>query len=160
MRGNPDSCGVWAPCLTHTATACFIWSIPTSNATSGDAKDAHNYITTCATIDGDWSAPVYVNSSGFDPVLVSRRRRPQMVRSTCSGTTVRTSHRSAASCCRRSTPETLRPFGPVRNIFHGSAMGMEEGAASVQARWLLLPAHRRRRHRVRPRLHAGALRHH
>jgi xylan 1,4-beta-xylosidase len=32
-------------------------------------KDAHNYIVTADTIDGDWSDPVYVNSSGFDPSL-------------------------------------------------------------------------------------------
>ncbi len=31
----------------------------------GAFKDAHNYIVTCATIDGDWSDPKYVNSWGL-----------------------------------------------------------------------------------------------
>ena len=35
----------------------------------GAFKDAHNYIVTCETVDGDWSDPTYVNSSGFDPSL-------------------------------------------------------------------------------------------
>jgi xylan 1,4-beta-xylosidase len=68
MRGNPDSCGVWAPCLSF-ADGLF-WLVYTDvKRLDGAFKDAHNYITTCATIDGDWSPRVYVNSSGFDPSL-------------------------------------------------------------------------------------------
>lgn len=37
--------------------------------TDGQWKDAHNYLTTCDTIDGEWSEPIYMNSSGFDPSL-------------------------------------------------------------------------------------------
>ena len=68
MRGEPDSCGIWAPCLSH-ADGRF-WLIYTDvRRFDGNFKDAHNYLTTCATIDGDWSDPVYMNSSGFDPSL-------------------------------------------------------------------------------------------
>lgn len=68
MRGNPDSCGIWAPCLSH-AEGRF-WLVYTDvKRLDGAFKDAHNYITCCATIDGDWSDPWYVNSSGFDPSL-------------------------------------------------------------------------------------------
>jgi len=68
MRGNPDSCGIWAPCLSH-ADGRF-WLVYTDvKRYDGAFKDAHNYITTCETIDGRWSDPVYVNSSGFDPSL-------------------------------------------------------------------------------------------
>jgi xylan 1,4-beta-xylosidase len=68
MRGNPDSCGVWAPCLSH-ADGLF-WLVYTDvKRFDGAFKDAHNYIVTSATIDGDWSDPVYVTSSGFDPSL-------------------------------------------------------------------------------------------
>ena len=35
----------------------------------GNFKDAHNYLVTAPAIDGPWSDPVYVNSSGFDPSL-------------------------------------------------------------------------------------------
>jgi xylan 1,4-beta-xylosidase len=68
MRGNPDSCGVWAPCLSH-ADGLF-WLVYTDvKRFDGAFKDAHNYITTCATIDGEWSPRTHVNSSGFDPSL-------------------------------------------------------------------------------------------
>lgn len=77
MLGDPDSCGVWAPCLTH-ADGLF-WLIYTDvkrfgrssmGGTSGASmRDFHNYLVTCPTIDGDWSDPVYLNSSGFDPSL-------------------------------------------------------------------------------------------
>lgn len=68
MRGNPDSCGIWAPCLSH-ADGRF-WLVYTDvKRLDGAFKDAHNYIVTCDTIAGDWSDPIYVNSSGFDPSL-------------------------------------------------------------------------------------------
>ena len=38
--------------------------------TSGASlRDFHNYLVTSTDIDGDWSDPVYLNSSGFDPSL-------------------------------------------------------------------------------------------
>ncbi|MFK7893456.1 MAG: glycoside hydrolase family 43 protein [Granulosicoccus sp.] len=68
MRGNPDSCGIWAPCLSHCDG--LFWLVYTDvKRYDGAFKDAPNYITTCATIDGNWSPRRYVNSSGFDPSL-------------------------------------------------------------------------------------------
>ncbi len=32
-------------------------------------RDFHNYLVTCDSIDGAWSDPIYLNSSGFDPAL-------------------------------------------------------------------------------------------
>ena len=68
MRGDPDSCGVWAPCLTHDGDK--FWLVFTDvKRKDGAFKDAHNYIVTAPDIMGPWSDPVYVNSSGFDPSL-------------------------------------------------------------------------------------------
>jgi xylan 1,4-beta-xylosidase len=77
MLGDPDSCGVWAPCLTY-ADGLF-WLIFTDvkrygrtsvgGASGASLRDFHNYLVTCPTIDGEWSDPVYLNSSGFDPSL-------------------------------------------------------------------------------------------
>lgn len=72
MRGNPDSCGIWAPCLSH-ADGRF-WLVYTDvKRLDGAFKDAHNSIVSCATVEGDWSDPIYVNSSGFDPSLFHDR---------------------------------------------------------------------------------------
>ena len=68
MRGNPDSCGIWAPCLSH-ADGKFWLVYCNVKRFDGNFKDAPNYITTCDRIDGDWSPRVYVNSSGFDASL-------------------------------------------------------------------------------------------
>jgi xylan 1,4-beta-xylosidase len=68
MRGNPDSGGIWAPCLSHDGDR--FWLVYTDvKRLDGAFKDAHNYITCCEAIDGRWSDPWYVNSSGFDPSL-------------------------------------------------------------------------------------------
>ena len=68
MRGDPDSCGIWAPCLSY-ADGLF-WLVYTDvKRYDGNFKDAHNYIVTAPAIEGPWSDPVYVNSSGFDPSL-------------------------------------------------------------------------------------------
>ena len=68
MLGNPDSGGIWAPHLSY-ADGKF-WLIYTDvKVTEGRWKDCHNYLVTCETIDGEWSDPIYLNSSGFDPSL-------------------------------------------------------------------------------------------
>ena len=68
MRGNPDSCGVWAPSLSY-ADGLF-WLIYTNmRRYDGNFKDSPNYLVTAPAIDGPWSDRVYLNSSGFDPSL-------------------------------------------------------------------------------------------
>ncbi len=77
MLGDPDSCGIWAPCLSY-ADGLF-WLVYTdvkrfgrasvAGASGSSMRDFHNYVVASARIDGDWSDPVYLNSSGFDPSL-------------------------------------------------------------------------------------------
>ncbi|QFK73361.1 glycoside hydrolase family 43 protein [Pradoshia sp. D12] len=68
MMGNPDSGGIWAPALSYHDGK--FWLIYTDvKVTGGQWKDSHNYLSTCETIDGEWSDPIHLNSSGFDPSL-------------------------------------------------------------------------------------------
>jgi xylan 1,4-beta-xylosidase len=77
MLGDPDSCGVWAPCLTHSDGQ--FWLIYTDvkrygrttvgGASGASLRDFHNYLVTSPSIDGEWSDAQYLNSSGFDPSL-------------------------------------------------------------------------------------------
>ena len=68
MRGNPDSCGIWAPCLSFADN--MFWLVYTDvKRYDGNFKDAHNYIVTASDVTQDWSDAVYINSSGFDPSL-------------------------------------------------------------------------------------------
>ena len=68
MRGNPDSGGIWAPCLSYADDR--FWLVYTDvKRLDGNFKDAHNYIVTAPSIEGPWSDPVHVSSHGFDPSL-------------------------------------------------------------------------------------------
>jgi len=68
MLGNPDSGGVWAPQLSYHAGQ--FWLIYSDmKVVRGAFKEGGNYLVTCDTIDGDWSEPIYLNGSGFDPSL-------------------------------------------------------------------------------------------
>ena len=132
MRGNPDSCGVWAPCLSH-ADGLF-WLVYTDvKRFDGNFKDAHNYIVTSANIEGPWSDPVYVNSSGFDPSLFhdddGRKWFMNMV----------WNHRDEAPGGNAPNPAfdgilmqewdatERKLIGPVKNVYRGSSHGLVEG---------------------------------
>jgi len=68
MKGNPDSCGVWAPCLSYDNGVFYLLY---SNVRSFDGvwKDTPNYLVTTTDIYGEWSEPVYLGSRGFDGSL-------------------------------------------------------------------------------------------
>ena len=69
MRGNPQSGGIWAPCLSYCDGLFYLVYTDVKVWAREPFKDAHNYITTAPDVTGPWSDPVYVNSSGFDPSL-------------------------------------------------------------------------------------------
>jgi xylan 1,4-beta-xylosidase len=68
MIGNPSSCGIFAPCLTYDNDTFYLIYTDVKNI-QGPFWDSNNYLVTSDRIDGEWSEPVYLNSSGFDPSL-------------------------------------------------------------------------------------------
>jgi xylan 1,4-beta-xylosidase len=68
MRGEPDSGGVWAPCLSWS-DGLFYLVYSDVKRWEGQVKDCHNWLTTARSIEGPWSDPVYLDSSGFDASL-------------------------------------------------------------------------------------------
>lgn len=132
MRGNPDSCGVWAPCLSH-ANGRF-WLVYTDvKRFDGNFKDAHNYIVTAPSIEAEWSDPVYVNSSGFDPSLFHDDDGRKWFLN------MQWNHRTESYggspkhpafdgiLLQEWDPAVGALKGPVRNIFAGSPLGLVEG---------------------------------
>lgn len=69
MLGNPDSGGVWAPCLSYSDGQFWLIYSDIKVVDGNTWKDGQNYLVTCDEIDGEWSEPIYLNSSGFDPSL-------------------------------------------------------------------------------------------
>ncbi|MEC9344410.1 MAG: glycoside hydrolase family 43 protein [Pseudomonadota bacterium] len=130
MRGNPDSCGIWAPCLSH-ADGLF-WLVYTDvKRYDGNFKDAPNYITTCATVDGEWSDPWYVNASGFDPSLFhdddGRKYFMNMQWNHRSeGTGGNPRHASFDGILLQEWSPEKGLFGPVENIYLGTGRGLTE----------------------------------
>ncbi|MEL6125140.1 MAG: glycoside hydrolase family 43 protein [Pseudomonadota bacterium] len=130
MRGNPDSGGIWAPCLSH-ADGRF-WLVYTDvKRLDGAFKDAHNYIVTCDTIDGDWSDPWYVNSSGFDPSLFhDEDGRKWFVNMQWNhrgpGTGGNPAHASFDGILLQEWTPEQGLFGPVTNIYSGTSRGLTE----------------------------------
>ena len=130
MRGNPDSCGIWAPCLSH-ADGKF-WLVYTDvKRYDGNFKDAPNYITTCETIDGDWSDPWYVNNSGFDPSLYhgeDGRKYFMNIRWNYRGRGTGGNPKNASFdgiLLQEWSPEKGL-FGLVKNIYDGTDRGLTE----------------------------------
>lgn len=71
LRGVPNSCGIFAPCLSYCDGTFYL--IYTVVKTSAGFPDNDNYLVTTTDIAGDWSEPVYLNSTGFDPSLFHDR---------------------------------------------------------------------------------------
>jgi xylan 1,4-beta-xylosidase len=68
MRGNISSSGVWAPCLSYR-DGMFYLIYSNVRSYKGPFKDVYNYLITAKNIEGPWSEPIFLNSSGFDPSL-------------------------------------------------------------------------------------------
>ncbi len=132
MRGNPDSGGIWAPCLSH-ADGLF-WLVYTDvKRLDGNFKDTHNYIVTAPSMEGPWSDPVYVNSSGFDPSLFhdddKRKWFLNMVwNHRGAGYGGNPTHPSFAGILLQEYDAAAgKLVGEVRNIFAGTELGLVEG---------------------------------
>lgn len=69
MKGNPPSTGIWAPCLSYYEGIFYLVYTDVKSWKRIPFKDTPNYITRTDDIYGEWSDPVYINSSGFDPSL-------------------------------------------------------------------------------------------
>jgi xylan 1,4-beta-xylosidase len=133
LLGDPDSCGVWAPCLTHDASLFYLvytdvkrYGRTTVGGASGASlRDFHNFLVTSPRIDGDWSDPVFLNSSGFDPSLFhdddGRKYVVNMLWDHRPGR-----NRFAGIVLQEYSPPEQRLVGAREVIFEGTALGLTE----------------------------------
>jgi xylan 1,4-beta-xylosidase len=133
MLGDPDSCGIWAPCLSYSDG--LFWLIYTDvkrygrttvgGSSGASLRDFHNYLVTCPTIDGEWSDPVYLNSSGFDPSLFhdddGRKYLVNMLWDHRPGR-----NRFGGIVLQEYSPAQRRLIGGCHNIFKGTPIGFTE----------------------------------
>jgi xylan 1,4-beta-xylosidase len=125
MKGDPDSGGVWAPCLTYSDNK--FWLIFTDvKAPYGAWKVCHNYLVTCETIDGEWSEPIKLNSSGFDPSLFHDKSGKKYLLNMILDHRVN-HNRFAGIVMQEYSPEKEKLIGEPKMIFKGTNLGLTEG---------------------------------
>jgi xylan 1,4-beta-xylosidase len=134
LLGDPDSCGIWAPCLTHADGLFYLiytdvkrYGRTTQGGAAGASlRDLHNYLVTSPSIEGEWSDPVHLNSSGFDPSLFhdddGRKYLLNMLWDQRSGR-----NRFAGIVMQEYSVGERRLVGERRVIFEGTPLGLTEG---------------------------------
>jgi len=134
LIGDPDSCGIWAPCLTHADGKFYLiytdvkryGRTTTGGASGASLRDFHNYLVTSERIDGEWSDPVYLNSSGFDPSLFhdddGRKYLVNMLWDHRPGR-----NRFAGIVLQEYSAAARKLIGRPENIFKGTSLGLTEG---------------------------------
>ena len=125
LRGDPDSGGIWAPCLSYS-DGVFYLVYTDVKVRLGPYKVAHNFLVTSASIMGPWSPPVFLNSSGFDPSLFhdsdGRKWLVNILWDHRRGPT-----RFGGIALQEYDSKGMRLAGPRRLIFRGTALGKTEG---------------------------------
>lgn len=72
LKKLPSAKGIWAPCLTYSeADNRFFVVYGVMNSMNARYFDVDNYIISAENINGPWSEPVYLHSSGFDASLLN-----------------------------------------------------------------------------------------
>ena len=134
LLGDPDSCGVWAPCLTfHDNLFYLVYTdvkrygrTTVGGASGASLRDFHNYVVTSPSIEGDWSDPVYLNSSGFDPSLFhdddGRKYLLNMLWDHRPGR-----NRFAGIVLQEYSAQEQKLTGARQLIFEGTSLGFTEG---------------------------------
>ena len=134
MLGVPDSCGIWAPCLTYADGLFYLiytdvkrYGRTTQSGTAGASlRDMHNYLVTSETIDGEWSDPSFLNSSGFDPSLFHDDDGRKYLLNILWD--YRPGHNRFAGIQLQEYSTTERKLiGPRNVIFQGTSLGLTEG---------------------------------
>ncbi len=124
--GNPDSGGVWAPCLSHSNGIFYLIYTDVKQWTGTRHKITHNYLVTAPEITGPWSDPIYLDSSGFDASLFhdtdGRKWYLSMIWDHRSGKS-----QFAGTLLQEYDPASKKLVGPQKNIFLGTDLKLTEG---------------------------------
>lgn len=128
MIGNPISCGVWAPCLTYDNGTFYLVYTDVKSFMS-NYKDTHNYLVTSKDITGDWSDPIYLNSSGFDPSLFHDCDGKKWIVQMQWDHRVMKKGQSRHKCIiiQEYSEKEKKLVGPIVNIYEGTELKTIEG---------------------------------
>ena len=124
MRGVPDSCGVWAPCLSYE-NGIFYLVYSNVKSFAGVWKDTPNFLVMTDDILGDWSEPIFLNARGFDGSLFHDDDGKKYYLS------MLVDHRGGklfgGIILQEYSTKKKKLIGPVHPIFNGTELGITEG---------------------------------
>ena len=118
MAGDPNSGGIWAPDISYR-DGIFYLLYTDVKSKIGLWYNTPNYVVWTDDINGEWSEPVYLNSTGFDPSFfhdTDGRTWLVNMRNGFRGILIQEFDVEAKSL-----------VGPVRNIYTGTTAGYTEG---------------------------------
>ncbi|GKX30698.1 glycoside hydrolase 43 family protein [Vallitalea longa] len=70
LKGIDSALGIWAPALSYDeSTKKFYLCFSVVSGAMNNNFDVDNYVIETEDIEKEWSEPVYLNSSGFDPAM-------------------------------------------------------------------------------------------
>lgn len=124
MMGNPNSGGVWAPCLSYSDGVFYLIYTNTKNF-HGIFKDTHNYLVTTTDLYGEWSEPIYLNSSGFDPSLFHDDDGKKYLLNMRWDHRVE-KHDFAGILMQEYDPVSKKLVGEIKTIYRGTEIGATE----------------------------------
>ncbi|MEU0557115.1 glycoside hydrolase family 43 protein [Dactylosporangium sp. NPDC006015] len=125
MTGNPDSGGVWAPCLSYVDGLFHL--VFTDVKSYSGFWDTPNYLVTAPSIEGPWSAPVPLHAQGFDPSMFHDDATGQSWLLS-NRTDWRPGHAWANGIIAQRYDRDLRQLvGDPVDVYTGTAAGMTEG---------------------------------
>lgn len=118
MIGNPTSGGIWAPCLSYD-NGIFYLVYTDVKTKKGRYYNNHNYLIYTDDINGEWSDPIYLNSTGFDPSLFHDKDGKKYLVNMKNGFKgiLLQEYDEAQKCL----------VGEIKNIFPGTEAGYTEG---------------------------------
>lgn len=71
LKKLPSAKGIWAPCLTYCEKEDLFYVVyGVMNSMNARYFDVDNFVITSKNIEGPWSEPVYIHSSGFDASIL------------------------------------------------------------------------------------------
>lgn len=125
LRGCPNSGGIWAPCLTYADGTYYLIYTVVRNF-HGIFKDTPNYmVTTTDIFSGEWSEPIYLNSSGFDPSLFHAPDGKKYLVNMLWDHRLE-NHPFQGILLQEYSPLEKRLVGEVKNIYRGTEVGCTE----------------------------------
>jgi xylan 1,4-beta-xylosidase len=127
LTKTAPSNGIWAPCLTYNEKENLFYLCYTliQSLTAG-MFDLDNYLVTSTSIEGLWSDPIYLNSSGFDPSFFHDDDGRQWVLSLVWDFREGYEH-PGYICVQEYSGRQKRLVGERHDIYHSKELGCVEG---------------------------------